>query len=241
MEVEHIDYIEELSHKCMVEVLENYNNTAILLNAADITSRFYEVREGTFSISTTINIPDVYKLQPVDFGAVYNKEEIIRKYRSDSISKLSTDYLIHTVAILDAYIEDIYKYLRKNCSKDNKGLDEKSPWRNNSFKLLTQRLKIVQQPSGKLSTMSTTLERYEEFRLLRHAVIHKRGVVDDKAKKRFEVLRNREPNKQSILDYGFLDDNDQLKLDQRLIYHVRKWAYEFISFILLCFEESKKE
>lgn len=240
---EHLDYLTEKTIKYWNDIVKNYNFTALLLNAVDVARKSYQQRKDDFLLSTTAKIPLEFRL-PIDFDITYRKNELIRIYKSDLITKIATDYLIHTVATVDAYIEDVYSYLKEHFT-DGEKLD-KSPWRNDSFRKLVQKIPL-NKPKGRISTIDMVLDRYEEFREFRHAILHQRGELTSNQIEKFKKFKERaEKNlkEQGVegqfvgVENVFCIDGNKIIPDNILILTLRKWSYEFLFYMLACYNET---
>lgn len=243
----HLKVLTRMTDRYIDNVMTNYNLTATLLNAVDVARKSYEQRKDKFLLSTTMKIPPEFKLEPIDFERVYYKDDLIRLYKTDTIAKIATDYLIHTVAIIDAYIEDVYRYLRNSLSDILEGekFDKERPWRNDSFRRLVSKIPLS-KPKNRISTVEMTLDRYEEFRELRHAILHQRGELDQRQINKFKEFRERgertfrELGKEDAFEtfVDFIVVDNMVEPNILLIYAIRKWAYEFLFYMKSCYEET---
>lgn len=242
----HLKVLTRMTDRYIDSVMTNYNLTATLLNAVDVAKTSYEQRKGEFILSTIMNIPPELKLEPIDIDKQYCKDDLIRLYKTDTITKIATDYLVHTVAIIDAYIEDVYRYLRDNFSELLEGEKfDKLPWRNDSFRKLVNKIPLS-KPKGRISTIEMTLDRCEEIRELRHAILHQRGEIKPSQIEKFKKFRER--GERTLREQGlegafgtfvdFLIVDNVVKPNVLLIYAIRKWSYEFLFYMMKCYEET---
>lgn len=243
----HLKVLQRITERTVKNLMNNYNLTAIVLNAVEVAKTYYEQRKDSFALSTTIRIPLEFKISPVDIDKWYYKDDLVKAYSDDVITKVATDYLIHTIATIDAYIEDVHRYFCNHLVDETELKDlkirEDRPWSNDAFRRLIHYIGL-QKPADHVSTIDLVLDRYEEFRFLRHAVLHQRGRLDERQIIRSEGFRERGIQ---VLD-GVIDADEfataldfwakdgEVKPNITLIYMIRRWSYEFLGYMAACYE-----
>ncbi len=85
------------------------------------------------------------------------------------------------------------------------------------------------------------LDRYEEIREIRHAVVHNKGVLSPKNKNKLKELSEKLPlelrkrSLTSLADVGFIH-NDEIKLDVADLCSLRAWFYKVVSYFTKIFK-----
>ncbi len=98
--------------KAFIEILNTYNNTALLINACHIAKNRYEaITDLNFRLSTTLGIPPEYQLPELEIDFCFKKEELMEQYGRQQIEVLCQNYLVTIVSVFDASLEDIYEML----------------------------------------------------------------------------------------------------------------------------------
>jgi hypothetical protein len=232
-------------------LIEIYTDTALLMNACDVTARQYVSRKDEFQLSTTQNIPNNARL-PLEIDMVFHKLDLINIYREKSLQRLSEDFLIRMVSVIDAVFEDIYEKLliiiNPNLSENKISNLVRSAWvknDNGQVKLVNFLLDDIglQPPSGRVSKIDMVFDRYYEIREIRHALVHNSGVLSENNSKRLKALSERLPENLrdgSLANASFLSGN-KITLTGNNILTLRHWAYTtIIDYFQCAFKESAK-
>ncbi|MEK4286661.1 hypothetical protein [Paenibacillus sp. FSL P4-0502] len=229
----------------MNKLIDNYNDTAILINAVHVAIDRYEKKGNNVGLSTTKNIPQRYRLAILEMDYVFDKNKLIRRYRNESINKIARDYLITTVSTLDAYLEEVYAVLlkKKDPTFTDKQIDKevRESWRDEKIRKFMVNEANILVRDGKLTTPDMAFDRYQEFRILRHAVVHNDNILSNKHIAQLNDLNSRLPDKYKEIGYTMLEsefiDKNKIILDNKLVFGTRKWAFEFLAFIAVGLEE----
>ena len=227
--------IRELPSKYMAFAIERYTNTALLLNANQVARRHYQSRDDPVNLSTTMNIPPDLRLDP-EIDRVKDRAGLIEHYGDPAIQGIASDYLVSTVATLDAFCEDIYRLFvtLKAPDMDSTEADKlvRSIWWRDTFRRFLEDEVGLRKPANRLSSIQLVLDRYQEWRAARHAILHGRGQVRPATMSRLARARTRLqaiPSAVTIFDLGFVSGSD-IRPDYWMILVLRKWSYEFLGY-----------
>jgi len=231
------------------ELITMYTNTALILNACDLAAKGYAKRTDDFQLSTTVNIPEPLRL-PLEVDKALHRDELPKVYSNEVLERISEDFLIRIVSLLDDTFEDIYAKLLaiyqpeltdKLIEKKVRGAwgqDDNGHVRLVNF--LIDDTKLI-SPKGKKSTVEMVFERYYELREIRHAVIHSAGVLSDKHLKRLSELAEKLPEDLkggSLAKAGFIQTGI-VKPGVNDVLTIRHWAYTtIIGYLQQAFKES---
>jgi hypothetical protein len=185
----------------IAKIVNNYSEYALLLNACDVASNRYEDKIGkkeTTHLSTTQNILPALRLDN-EIEVVYSNENLVEVYRGSVLQKVLENYIIASVSVVDAILEDLYEIFLRN---EENGLSDdeiekrvNSSWRNdNLLNYFTnpQGLNLKSPKHLKMSYRETFI-RYYEFRILRHAIVHTLGKITDKDYTRLQAYEQETP------------------------------------------------
>jgi len=238
--------------KAHIEVMQVYNETALLVNSCHVARERYEnMKDPNFThLSTTRGIPPEYRLSDFEIDYVFSQNDLIEQYRQHLIEAICKNYLVNIVSVFDVALEDIYEKLLQLYHVDisekklnalvraawmyNK--EEKSNLRN--FFVNDLGLQAAESDEGSLDLI---FDRYEEIREIRHATIHNNGLLSPKNKKKLQKINEnlppalRENSFVSLMNTGFIH-NDIVKLDIKDLCFLRAWFYKVISCFLKIFE-----
>lgn len=179
-----------------------YTDYALMLNSFDISKNRYLEMTKNITLSTTTNIPNELRLEP-EIDVTFLKNELVDNYANALPKHFNKIFIIETVSLMDACFEDIFEFslpvlfVNLTCNViDNK---VRSAWtENNNGVSLIRDFFILQmnlQPLPRLvSTPDDVFDRYEELRILRHALVHNEGKLNSKHVARLNILKTRFPN-----------------------------------------------
>jgi hypothetical protein len=230
-------------------LVQMYTDTALLLNACDVTARSYAERTDDFQLSTTQNIHSSVRL-PIEIDVVLRRNELVSAYKEKILKRVVEDFVVRMVSVADGAFEDIYEntlpLVLKDLNEDDILKRVRAAWQveaNGHVKLvnfLVEEAGLLSPPE-KLSSVKMVFDRYYELREIRHALVHSGGVLSSKHKHRLsdfslrlpENLRDGSFAKHSFLSTGeiLLSVSDALK--------IRYWAYAtFFGYLHVAFAKS---
>lgn len=224
------------------KLMEDYTVTALQLNACDVALNRYKTAPDAIGLNTIGKIPPEFQLES-DLGMQYDKQGLIQQYQYNLPRKIASDYLVRTVAIIDAMLEDTYELLLKEYQPE---VDEKkrqnlirSAWANENLRSYILNEFGLKKPSDKKLPVEMSFDRYEEFREVRHAIMHNKGKLSKKHKDKLNDLKDRVPQdlknlKPSMLESDMISGND-VTLNYVSILNLRKWAYTFTLYLRDCY------
>lgn len=120
----------------LLKIIKNYTEIALLINACDISKNRYKKMEQEIALSTTQNIPSELRLD-LEFDVQFSKEELVREYENKLIENICENYIISSISITDAILEDLYnlflKYYDNSLSDTNIENKVRSAWANENM------------------------------------------------------------------------------------------------------------
>lgn len=217
----------------IVKIVNNYSEYALLLNACDVASRRYADKIGkkeTTHLSTIQNIPPMLRLDD-EIEVVYSNENLVEVYGGSVLKKVLENYIIASVSVVDAILEDLYEIFLRNeengLSDDEVERRVNNSWRNDSllnYFINPQGLNL-QSPAHLHMNYRETFIRYFEFRILRHAIVHTSGTITDKDYARLQAYKQETPaeRKAMALINTPLLDGKNVVLTVNYILGIRKY------------------
>lgn len=245
--------ISQSAIKCLTDgahaLVTMYTDTALTLNACDVTANSYAARTDDFRLSTTHNIPSEFRL-PMELDMSYLRHELPGKYQTAVIRRICEDFIIRLISLLDGIFEDILEVVTPLVEPGIIGFEVskrvRGAWQqeqNGHVKVLNYLVAQagLKSPPGKKSTVEMVFDRYYEMREIRHALVHTAGTLSGKHLQRLKELSERLPPE---LRHGSLAGAEFLRTgrvepDVRVILGLRHWAYTTIlGYLRAAFEHS---
>lgn len=221
-----------------LELVRLYTGSALELNAYDVAARGYDERTDDFFLSTTQNIPAALRL-PLEVDHGKRREELVEHYRTEALQRSCEDYLVRSVSVADASLEEVYELALVHVSPDlteqRQQREVRSSWaidaegRTNIAAYLVDTAKL-RAPPNKQSTIDMVFDRYCEIREIRHALVHNGGTLSEKNHARLNQLRDRLPENLrhgSITSAGFLEGG-VVTMSMHEMLALRQWFYTTI-------------
>lgn len=245
MSNELLNKLHSILSDCLGKLMDDYSVTALQLNACEVSLNRYSEAHESIRLNTIGKIPKEFQLD-TDLAMQYDKEGLIQQYKFNLPRKIASDYLVRTVSIIDALFEDIYELLLNTYKSE---LDEKklqnmirSAWANNNLRNFMLYDFGLKKPEEKKLPIEMTFDRYEEYREIRHAVMHNKGKLSKKHRDKLKELKERVPQeyrryKVTMLDTDMITGNE-VTLNYISILNLRKWAYTLLLYLRDCFTQT---
>lgn len=169
----------------LAKIVNNYSENALLINSCFVAADRYRAITRTSGLSTTVNIPIELRLDN-EIDVQYSNEDLVRKYNKDVQNIVFQNYIIASVSLVDAVLEDLYEHLIKVYTPaiTDAELEKKirNAWTNNNLlTFLTNPGWInLKRPIDKQIELTEVFMRYSELRILRHSLLHTNGKLSDK-------------------------------------------------------------
>jgi hypothetical protein len=232
--------VNDIIYDYFYEIMNNYNQTALLLNSCEKAATYYHSKSSRLVLDTTHNIPLEFRLES-DIGTVFTKKELIEQYEKKLLLKIVKDYLIATVATLDGLMEDLYEEILRDQEKDktDEQIKKMVKWGENQlpYDLITRVPKLQTHTNPKGFKLEDFLLTYEYLRQIRHAVIHCKGNLQRRHLNKMNSLEEKMNEKQKMSVKQF-HDGQTVKLNPLTTYILRHWCLTFISFLAVAMRES---
>jgi len=222
------------------EIMDNYNQTALLLNSCEKAATYYHSKTSKVAVDTTANIPVEFKLES-DIGTVFAKKKLIEQYERKLALKLAKDYLVTTIATLDGLMEDLYELviIDQEPDKTEEQIKRMIRWGENGIpRDLINRLPLLEihiNPKG--FKFEDFLNTYEHLRQIRHATVHTKGQLRKRHLSKMQTLEEKmnEKQRQSVRQFY---DEDKVVLSSLTTFVLRHWCLTLISFITVAISEA---
>ncbi|WP_404356854.1 hypothetical protein LG291_24835 [Cytobacillus firmus] len=232
--------IKEMLDKYFSEIMENYNQTALLLNSCKKAATYYHSKSSKTAIDTTSDLPSDFKLN-TDISTIFIKKELINQYENKLSVKLAKDYLITTVATLDGLMEDLYEVIliEQEPDKSEDEIKGMISWRDPGLLFDLQNrlptLKTHTNPKG--YKLEDFLHTYEHLRQIRHALIHSKGRLNKRHIKKMLSLEDKMNEKQRESVQQLYKDK-QVVLSPQITFLLRHWCLTYFGFLTVALKES---
>lgn len=225
----------------ILKIVNNYSESALLINACYVAVEKYESLAPERILSTTAMIPEPLRL-PIDLDVQYSFGELVVKYPSDVLDIVLRNYLIVSVSIVDAILEDLYEHFLKvlNPAITDRDLEKtvRLAWTNDSLlNFLTAPDKVnLQKPAHLETPVLEALMRYNELRIVRNTLLHTSGRLSDKNYNTLQanLVNTPEERKHFALAHSPLfNANREVVLTINSILSIRVYLHTFLNYCLL--------
>lgn len=243
----------EAARRCLLggtqTLVDMYTNTALLLNACDVSARGYRERNDEFRLSTTQNIPTHLRL-PIELDVAFLRNELPVQYQGPVLQRIAEDFVIRMVSVVDGVLEDVYEntlpLVYPGLTESDVAKRVRSAWQqetNGHVKLVNFLTTDagLRSPVGNQSTIEMVFDRYYEMREIRHALVHTGGILSTKHLEKLSELAGRLPEHQrkgSLASAHFLSTGKVVLAVQDIL-ALRHWAYTtVVSYLQGAFTQS---
>jgi hypothetical protein len=230
---------QEIIKAGIYKILTNYTENALLINACFVSAKRYEKLETTYALSTTGNIPPALRLdQEIDFQ--FTNEELVKEYKSNLIQTISRNYVVMSVSVVDAILEDLYELFLSAFEKDisDQDLSKKvrSAWANDNLinYFVSKGKSGLKRPDDMNTPFEESFMRYKELRIIRHSLVHSNGIVSEKSIETLKEFKERTPPERkvsSIIDSSLIKEGNEIILTISEILLIRQCLHRFLVYM----------
>jgi len=222
--------------------MQDYTKTALMINACHIAKDRYENMEEEIQLSTTANIPQPLRLVP-EYELTLHKEHLVEKYKDDVQKQIYEQYVTNSVSITDGIFEDIYEILLREFEPELTELQItnklRSAWsQNNLINYFVEKTELQDTNKPNLR-IREAFDRYLEYRIIRHALVHNKGILSDKHIRQLDELYDAcdDTIKERSMRNSPFYAQKEVKLDINILLGIRKYLYTNISYFITALEE----
>ncbi len=222
------------------DILKNYTENALLINACFVASDRYKTLTNTSGLSTTQNIPAKLRLdQEIDYQ--YTNKELVNKYSGDVLNVIFKNYLITSISLVDAVLEDLYELFLTSIEQGipENEIDKKvrSAWANDNIinYFIDKNKAGLKKPDDMSTPFVESLMRYKELRIIRHSLVHSNGVIDQKNMSALSEYRDITPAERkcfSIITSPIIENGNRVALSINTTLSIRQYLHRFLLYIL---------
>jgi hypothetical protein len=223
----------------LAKIVNNYSENALLINSCFVAADRYRTITGTTRLSTTVNIPNELRLDN-EIDVQYTNEDLVRKYSLDVQNIVFQNYIIASVSLVDATLEDLYEHFIKVYNPAITELElEKQiryAWSNdNLLTFLTNPATTnLQRPNDKQTEFAEAFIRYSELRILRHSLLHTNGKLSDKNYQKLQDNLANTPNERkhfAMANSPLFNANREINLSINHILSIRQYLDRFLMYL----------
>lgn len=223
-------------------IMQDYTKTALLINSCYLAIERYQSMEEEIHLSTTANIPVALRLQP-EYELTLEKKDLVEKYQNEVQQQLYIQYATSSVSVIDGIFEDIYEVLLQEFEE---GITEqqitnklRSAWsQNNLINYFLDKTQLQDSEQAHLR-IKEAFDRYLEYRIIRHALVHNKGKLSDKHIRQLDELYDNadDISKERSMRNSPFYSNKEVILNINILLGIRKYLYSNISYFLTALEE----
>lgn len=229
----------------IMKILNNYTESALLINACCLAKDRYLTMTETTVLSTTSNIPSALRLDN-EVDVQYNSNELVKKYSIDIQNRIAQNYTIISISLVDAILEDLYQYFLKLYNPQISEIDLEKKIRNswtddNLMTFFNEPQKTnLQKPKDKDSDFTEAFMRYSELRIVRHTLLHTNGKLTEKNYKKLQDYLANTPELRrqfAIVNSRIITQNRKIALSMMDILSIRQYLDRFLMYLIQSLNE----
>ncbi|MVM33597.1 hypothetical protein GO755_26400 [Spirosoma sp. HMF4905] len=223
----------------VAKTIENYTENALLTNSCFIAADRYASLTTTNGLSTTLNIPIELRLDN-EVDVQFTNEELVSKYTSDVLNIIYRNYLIASISLVDATLEDLYEYFIQMIDPNISDLDlEKhirNSWTNDNllnFFIDPGKVNLKKPESMNMGFVEAFI-RYYELRIVRHTLLHSSGKLSDKNLSKLQLYLDNTPVERqgfALIKVPIFDAEWKINLTINHVLSIRKYLDRFLMYI----------
>ncbi len=198
----------------------------------------------TSGLSTIKNIPIHLRLD-FEIDCVFTNEELAEKYLSDVRNAVLKNYVVMSISVVDAILEDLYELfiinIESGISESEIGKKVRGAWVNDNIINYFVTNSGLKKPDDMVMPYDENFMRYKELRLLRHSLVHSDGLISKKnidALLKFKELTPKERKKFAIIDSPLIANGNQVTLSINSILSIRQYLHRFLLYQLKSIESA---
>ena len=223
--------------------MDNFNKYSLLVNASEVSKNHYRNKPRHLQINPMGNIPAEYRVA-METTQLFDQPKLVSMYDKELKDLVTEDYFIKTISIVDGLLEDVYEMLLLEKGVTEKKAGDLAIFGNGDDKLphalLKEIPKLATLKNGDGYVLEDFLHMYEIYRQARHAIIHNKGELKERHKKKLIAvcaLISAKIGKPYNYEDLPLFENNKVKMDLMGMVQLRKWTMSFLAFITLGIEE----
>jgi len=229
----------------LAKIVNNYSENALLINSCFVAADRYRTITGTTGLSTTVNIPIELRLDN-EIDVQYTNEDLVRKYGLDVQNIVFQNYIIASVSLVDATLEDLYEHFIKiyfpAITDTELEKQIRNVWTNdNLLTFLTDPARTnLQRPNDKQTEFREAFMRYSELRIVRHTLLHTNGKLSDKNYQKLQDNLANTPNEWkhfAIANSPLFNANREIALSINHILSIRQYLDRFLMYLFQSINE----
>lgn len=221
-----------------IRILEDYTLSALMINSCHVAIERYNEPNRPIHLSTTANIPQELKLNP-EMELFLDNTQLIDKYSQDVQLKIFEQYVLTSVSIIDATFEDAYELLLREIETEitEKQISDRirNAWTNDNLIIYFLDKTGLQDSANPQRQLKEAFDRYKEYRIIRHALLHNKGLLSDKHIRQLDEIYNetdKELKYKCMKNLPFYTDK-KVDLSQNKFLSIRKFLYHFLDYFII--------
>jgi len=227
--------MEEKIYKLLIEksirIINNATQYALFSNALTVAKERYLNLDQNIVLSTMGGIPREL-LSKFEIDIRLTKEELVEVYGKDLVELNFKNFFINTIAEIDYIFEDIFRIILENDNYEDGKIEKeiRNLWANNNF----YNYLIDKDYFGLKNNLEfkKLFFHYLQIRIVRHALIHTDGILNERQVKHIEQLNNEVGDQNFVFLRTRLFSENNIIIDFENGCNLRRYCIDFVSLLI---------
>jgi len=224
----------------IAKIVGNYSDNALLINACYVASDRYRTLAETNGLSTVQGIPEDLRLDQ-EIDVQYKNEELVERYTDEVLQVILRNYVVVSVSIVDAVLEELYELFLKHYEGDISGSDVekkvRSAWANDSLiSYFEDPAKAnLSSPAEFQQGFGESFMRYKEVRIVRHTLVHSNGRLSERNRQQLLKYQEETPDERkdaALINSPIIGGDGEIVLTINTILSIRQYLDRFLTYVL---------
>ena len=229
----------ELLNIRIMQIVNNYTENALLINACFISADRYNNLTDTTGLSTINWIPSPLRLDN-EIDVQFSNEDLVEKYGDDVLTVIFKNYIVVSISIVDAVLEEVYELMLKTFETDISDLElekkVRSAWANDNLisYFINEEKGNLKKPEGMQSEILEAFMRYKELRIIRHSLVHSNGFISEKNMALLNQFNEQTPDERkrmALINSPMINIDGEVLLSINIILSIRQYLDRFLKYV----------
>jgi len=165
---------------------------------------------------------------------------LVEKYGDDVLTVIFKNYIVVSISIVDAVLEEVYELMLKTFETDISDLElekkVRSAWANDNLisYFINEEKGNLKKPEGMQSEILEAFMRYKELRIIRHSLVHSNGFISEKNMALLNQFNEQTPDERkrmALINSPMINIDGEVLLSINIILSIRQYLDRFLKYV----------